>query len=174
MSGTRTALVAGMVCAALAGTFRAWGAEEPSPAPAPPQLLGIVTAEQILAITPEWKANHDAYEPGVQALIALHDAAAAATGDLSIEVIFGSWCSDSREQIPRFIKVLEQAGAGGIPVTWRGVHKARDQREQRVAQLRITAIPTIIVSRKGSEIGRIVETPQASIEEDLAAVLKPR
>lgn len=49
--------------------------------------------------------------------------------------------------------------------------KAREERGERIARLKLTAIPTVLVSRRGAEIGRISETPQASLEEDLAAIL---
>jgi hypothetical protein len=151
-------------CAALCGAAPA----ESGDVPAEPPLLGPATAAQILAISPEWKSVHDAYEPGMKPVAAIREA--AARGDLTIEVIFGSWCSDSRDQVPRLIKVLELAGPA-IPVTFTGVPKAREERGERVAHLKLTGIPTVLVSRRAVEIGRISETPQASLEEDLAAIV---
>jgi len=135
------------------------------------ELLGPAGPERILQIAPEWKTVHDAYEPDASAVQRIREAADRAHGSLSIDVVFGSWCSDSREQVPRFIKVMEQLPPDSIPVRYVGVQKAREERGEIVTKLKLTAIPTIIVSRAGEEIGRIVETPRSSIEEDLAAIL---
>jgi len=37
----------------------------------------------------------------------------------------------------------------------------------------ITNVPTFIVRYRGIELGRIVESPKASLEEDLAGLLRP-
>ena len=132
---------------------------------------GSVAPERILEIAPEWKTTHDAYEPDALAVQRIREDADRAHGTLSIEVVFGSWCSDSREQVPRFIKVMETLPPDAIPVRYVGVQKAKEERGEIVTRLKLTAIPTIVVSRAGEEIGRIVETPQSSIEEDLAAIL---
>ena len=139
--------------------------------PAPPELLGPVGPDRILEITPAWREAHDGYVPDEAAVKRIENAAARANGTLSIEVVFGSWCSDSREQVPRLIKVMEQTGKDAIPTTYVGVPKARQERGAIITRLKITAIPTIVVSKDGQEVGRIVETPRSSIEEDLAAIL---
>jgi len=165
---------AGIVQLIVAALVLALGCLSPAPAaeaPAAPELLGPASPEQILGISAEWKSEHDAYAPYDAALDQIRAASGPAATDLGIEVVFGSWCSDSREQIPRLIKVLELLGKDDIHATYVGVQKAKQERGEIVTKLKLTAVPTIIVTRKGTEIGRIVETPQASIEEDLAAIL---
>jgi len=163
--------IVGLIVAALVLAIGCLPPASAAEAPAAPELLGPASPEQILAISAEWKSEHDAYAPYDAALEKIRAASSPASTDLGIEVVFGSWCSDSREQIPRLIRVLELLGKDGIHATYVGVQKAKQERGEIVTNLKLTAVPTIIVTRKGTEIGRIVETPQASIEEDLAAIL---
>ncbi len=154
-------------CAAVLGIAAPPDAEEP----AEPELLGQAAPEQILKISPEWKAMYDAYTPDAEAVAKIREAAGKAGGDLRIEVIFGSWCSDSLDQLPPFLKILDQIGGNGIPANCTGVPRAREERGEEVARLKIEAIPTFIVYRKDAEIGRIVETPKATLEADLVEIL---
>ena len=154
-------------CAAILGMAPLLAGEEP----AEPELLGPAGPDQILKISPDWKAIYDAYAPDTARVGKIREAAAQAKGELRIEVVFGSWCSDSLDQVPPFLKVLDQVGKDGIPATYVGVHRSKEDREERIASLKIEAIPTFIVYRKEAEIGRIVETPKATLEADLLEIL---
>lgn len=160
-------LITAAACAAMLGLAPLIAAEEP----AAPELLGPAGPDRILKISPEWKAMYDAYTADAATVAGIREAVARAKGELRIEVIFGSWCSDSLEQVPPFLKVLDQIGKDGIPATYTGVHRARKDREERIASLKIEAIPTFIVYRSEAEIGRIVETPKATLEADLLEIL---
>ena len=154
-------------CAAMLGIAPLLAGEEP----AEPELLGAATPEQILKISPDWKAIYDAYTPDAATVAKIGDAAAKAKGDLRIEVIFGSWCSDSLDQVPAFLKILDQAGKDAIPAVYTGVPRAKEKRGDLMTKLKIEAIPTFIVYRKDAEIGRIVETPKTTLEADLLEIL---
>ena len=154
-------------CAAMLGLASLPAAEEP----AAPELLGPAGPDRILKISPEWKAMYDAYPADETIVAGIREAVARAGGELRIEVIFGSWCSDSLEQVPPFLKILDQIGKDGLPATYVGVHQSREDRDERITLMKIEAIPTFIVYRKDAEIGRIVETPKATIEADLLEIL---
>jgi hypothetical protein len=139
--------------------------------PAEPEFLGAARPEQILKISPEWKAIYDAYSPDAATVAKIGEAVAKAKGDLRIEVIFGSWCSDSLDQVPPFLKILDQAGKDIVPAVYTGVTRAKEKRGDLMTNLKIEAIPTFIVYRKDAEIGRIVETPKATLEADLLEIL---
>ncbi len=155
--------------AALAGAGISAAAEETGK----PLLLGVFKPEEILKITPEWKGMYDAASPSAAAIAKIREAADAAKGDLRVEVVFGSWCSDSLEQVPPFIKLLEQVGPGRLPATYVAVDRAKKDPDSRTSPLNIEKVPTFIVFRKGAEIGRIVETPKTTLEGDLAEILAP-
>ena len=139
----------------------------------PPMLVGVVKTEQILKIAPDWKGMYDAADPAADAVAKIREAADRAKGEIRVEVVFGSWCSDSLDHVPRFIKVMEQVGAERLPATYVGVDRSKKDPEGRVASLKIERVPIFIVYRKDAEIGRIIETPRTTVEADLAEILSP-
>jgi len=96
------------------------------------------------------------------------------TADLGITIVMATWCGDSREQVPRFFKVMDEIGfpSEAIPVV--GVNGSKTATGIDVAALRLDRVPTFIFSRNGMEIGRITETPVKTIEADLLEILKQK
>ena len=130
-------------------------------------LLGPMTREQVEAV-PEWvQAEVDAKPEGAAAA-----ALAAVEPGAEVVVYFGSWCGDSRREVPRFWKALDAAGAA-VPFTVRYVAVDRQKKEpaDAVAKDGIRYLPTFIVRRGGREAGRVVETSPKGIEADLLALL---
>ncbi len=134
-------------------------------------LLGETTPAAILAVSPEWEANYELYEPGAASLEAIDAALTARRGEYRVEVILGTWCGDSRDQVPKFLKIWDILGRNRLPATFLGVERSREERPASLAGKKIERIPTFIVYGKDGEIGRIVETPKLTFEEDLAAIL---
>jgi thiol-disulfide isomerase/thioredoxin len=141
--------------------------------PGAPMLLGKVQPEQILKISPDWKGNHDAADLAADAVERIRAAADKGKGEIRVEVVFGSWCSDSLDHVPRFVKLQEAVGPDRLPVTYVGVDRSKKDPGGLVASLKIEKVPTFIVFRKDGEIGRIVETPKTTVEGDLAEILAP-
>ncbi|MGK6351996.1 thioredoxin family protein [Parapedobacter sp. DT-150] len=92
-----------------------------------------------------------------------------------IEIFAGSWCSDTRREIPRLMKILEANAFDTAQVKLifvdnsKALYKQSPQHEE--AGKAIHHIPTIIVYEKGQELNRIVETPVQSLEQDLFDIL---
>lgn len=91
---------------------------------------------------------------------------------LKIVVIFGSWCSDTQEQLPRFMKVLDYIGYTPDMLELIAVDGNKNSETIDISQYKIEKIPTFIFYKKGKEIGRIVETPTQSFEKDIVKILK--
>ncbi len=91
--------------------------------------------------------------------------------DISFEIILGTWCGDSKEQLPRFVRILDaiKYKTKNIPLLCLDrSFKAEDfDKEKR----NIQKIPTFIIYRNNIEIGRIVETPLQTLEKDLLEIL---
>jgi thiol-disulfide isomerase/thioredoxin len=85
-------------------------------------------------------------------------------------VVFGSWCGDSKREMGRFFKVLDDAGYHGHPKII-AVQRTLKAGDVDISDLNIHRIPTFIVDYQGKEIGRIVESPKTSIEADLLSIL---
>jgi tetratricopeptide (TPR) repeat protein len=98
--------------------------------------------------------------------------------DYSATVFLGTWCGDSRREVPRFVKLLDAVGFPHQRLTLVGlsaedsVYKQSPTREERGRH--IYRAPTFILSKKGAEAGRIVEFPVLSLERDLLAILYNR
>ncbi len=91
--------------------------------------------------------------------------------ETAITVVFGSWCGDSRMQVGRFYKVLDDAGFDTGHLKNIAVLHSLKAGNLDISDLHIQRVPTFIVSFHGKEVGRIVESPKVSLEADLAAIL---
>ncbi|MBN2638324.1 MAG: thioredoxin family protein [Bacteroidales bacterium] len=89
-----------------------------------------------------------------------------------ITIVFGSWCGDSKLQVGRFYKILNEAGYPPKNIKAFAVNRKLKATGTKVDRLNITRVPTFIVYYKGKEIGRITESPKTSLEGDLANILK--
>jgi thioredoxin 1 len=131
-------------------------------------LLGRVRPESILSISDEWRANRDAYEPFDSDVRRIASLQVHAT----LDVYFGSWCSDSRREVPRLLKVLDRASPRHLRVRLFGLDRTKKEPVRLAKRGAIERVPTFILLAGGREVGRIVETPQASLEHDLAVLVE--
>ncbi len=129
---------------------------------------GPIPAEELFAAAPAWQRRMAAYQPDADAVAAL----AAHEQDAQITVALGTWCGDSRNYVPKLLRSLELAANPRLQVDLVAIHRGFGEPADVVLGQSITNVPTVIVSRGGEEIGRIVETPAAeTVEADLAAIL---
>lgn len=144
-------------------------APEPVTELRPPSLLGEVSREQVEAAEPGWVAAQAASEIDADAAQALAEVEPGA----SITVYFGTWCSDSRREVSRFWRALDEtAGLVSFEVRYVAVDR-RDKRPPEMERdLGLRYVPTFIVERGGREVGRMVEVSPHGIEKDLLALLR--
>jgi thiol-disulfide isomerase/thioredoxin len=90
---------------------------------------------------------------------------------VEVKIFFGSWCSDSRREVPRFIKIMEAANIKIKKLHFQGLDRAKTSPEYQDNKYGIQYVPTFIFFRKGKEIGRIIETPIATLEKDIIKIL---
>ena len=94
----------------------------------------------------------------------------------TVVVFLGTWCGDSRREVPRLIKLLDYCGVPNdalklVMVDYRdGAYKQSPQHEERGKN--IFRVPTFLIYEGGKEIGRIIELPRESLEKDLLMILK--
>ena len=131
-------------------------------------VIGPTTREQIETAVPEWvQAEVEAApDAGVARELAAVESGAAVT------VFVGTWCGDSRREVPRLWKALALAG-GDVPfeVRYVGVDRAKKEPADAIAESEVLYLPTFIVHRDGRETGRIVETSPHGVERDLLDLL---
>ena len=114
--------------------------------------------------------EYGAYNPDPEALPIL----SAFGNDYSIVIVMGSWCGDSKEQVPRFLKIADSFGFPEADIRIISIDKAKTAPgfEEELVRYGITLVPTFIFFRGDEEIGRIVETPVESLEKDWLKILQ--
>lgn len=167
-------LTAAAACAWAAGAALAKPPDEPPPPATPeatataPVLTGEVTREQIEESVPDWVAEEVSAQPDPAAAQAL----AAVPPGAEVTVYLGTWCGDSKRELPRLWRALDGTG-GAAPIAFRYVAVARDKKEPAslTAGADLRYVPTFVVERDGREVGRIVEESPHGVERDLLALL---
>ncbi len=93
----------------------------------------------------------------------------------SMTIFLGSWCGDSKREVPRMLKILETAGMDTNRVSLVFVDNSTNsykQSPQHEEQNRnIHHVPTFIIYDGNNEMGRIIESPVISLEKDIQAIL---
>ncbi|MEH6657511.1 thioredoxin family protein [Leeuwenhoekiella marinoflava] len=91
--------------------------------------------------------------------------------DVDIIIFMGTWCGDSKRETPRFYKILDAAGKKhGIELIT--VDRSKTTPEGLESGKDIKRVPTLIFSKNGEELGRIVEYPIESLEKDMLKILQ--
>ncbi len=89
-----------------------------------------------------------------------------------IKIVLGTWCSDSRREVPRMLKILDFVGFPDDKIQLINVSREKKGIAGEVDSLNIEFVPTIIVYENGKEISRIIETPTETLEKDLLKIIK--
>lgn len=90
-----------------------------------------------------------------------------------IKIVFGTWCGDSKVNVPNFYKVLDALHVKEKNIEIIAVDGNKKTENSSIDGLDIQRVPTFIISdKKGKEIGRIIEHPKTTLEGDLLIILK--
>lgn len=135
------------------------------------QLLGRLT-EEALSSPPfsTWYVKRvEQYAPNRQILKQIRN-----LDDYEIEIFFGTWCGDSRREVPKFIKTLHELDFPGNQLSIIGLNRTKDQYKQspngEEVGKKIYRIPTFVFYKDGKEVNRIVEFPVVSLEKDILTI----
>jgi len=91
--------------------------------------------------------------------------------NIKIKIIFGTWCGDSRRELPRFFKIVDTANIPENIISLTAIDTKKSSRDKSLNKINFTRIPTFIFYRNGKEIGRIVESTKESLEKDMLNIL---
>ncbi len=92
--------------------------------------------------------------------------------NLTITVVMGTWCPDSRREVPRFMKIVDLWGFPVEKIRFIGVDINKIAPLVDYPELGIQRVPTFIFYENNSEKGRIIEVPVTSLEQDTRNILK--
>ena len=134
-----------------------------------PMLLGYSNRNAFQDTSFSWWFNsvYDTYKVDTAAVQNLADSLKG----VKITIVMGTWCSDSRREVPRFYKILDKIKYPSNDVTLITVGRDRKGRGEETKGMDIELVPTFIFYRNGKELGRIVESPKVSLEKDMEKIL---
>jgi thiol-disulfide isomerase/thioredoxin len=91
--------------------------------------------------------------------------------DVKILIVLGTWCGDSKEQVPAFFKILDSVKFSDAHVEIIAVDRKKAGGDVDVSGLNIERVPTFVFYRNDREIGRIVEKPNSTLEKSMLLIL---
>ena len=115
-----------------------------------------------------FRNEYDRYTPDQEIVSQV----ASLLDEITITIVMGTWCSDSREQVPRFMKILNLSGYSVSDPVIICTDRNKKAGDLSLEGLDILKVPTIIIYHSKRELGRIIETPQTTLEQDFLAILK--
>lgn len=132
-------------------------------------LIGAVNREELFSEFPIFREHYDEHTLDTLRV----DSIRSFTRTIHVDVVLGTWCGDSKRHLPSFLKVVEAAANERLSWALICVDRTKRDRHGVAAKYRITRVPTFIFIEENHEIGRIVESPMGTMEEDMCAILKP-
>lgn len=137
----------------------------PAPAPAPVVLVGPLQRSDIQQRLPTWTSDAELDVEAVQGLATVAPGA-------EVTVFFGTWCGDSRREVPRLWRTFDAVGELPFSVALFGLDTTKTAPGFDRSANDLQYVPTIVVKRDGREVGRIVESTHGPIERALWLLLQ--
>jgi thiol-disulfide isomerase/thioredoxin len=130
-------------------------------------LVGPVTEERLYREFPSWQKSASSYGAKPEIVEQLRKI----NTKLEIVVFFGTWCGDSQSEIPKFLRIYDTVANRNFSLRMYGVDRARRDGNGMTERFGIEKVPTVIFFSNGKELGRIVEYPQVTMEDDFLAIV---
>jgi tetratricopeptide (TPR) repeat protein len=94
--------------------------------------------------------------------------------DDTVEIYLGTWCGDSQEWVPQFLKLWDELGLDRGQLKFIALHGSGEDYKQgpkgEEEGLNIHRVPTFIFREDGKEYARIVESPSTDLLTDVAQI----
>jgi len=137
-------------------------------------LINACTREGVTTF-PEFKEMYDplyeAYVPDAATTIELKKL----IKNEKIKIVLGTWCGDSKANVPNFLKILDALQFKDKNVEIIAVDGNKKAENGILNGLDIVRVPTFIIfDKKGKELGRITEGPKTTLEGDLLAIYQKK
>ncbi|MCR4439374.1 MAG: thioredoxin family protein [bacterium] len=136
----------------------------------PKILTGWLTQDKLLMEMDNYRADFDNYQPNEEAVAVLR----SYEHDVDLLVFLGTWCPDCAREVPRFLKSIYAAANPRLHVKLLALDRSKRDPGGVAERFAIDHVPTFVVMVDGVELGRIVETPSLTIEQDIALLLLGR
>jgi len=139
--------------------------------------------DSLYKAAPEFWPIPGAYQPNANAAQLLR----CYNEPVTVLIFFGSWCSDSRGEMPKFFTTLNWVSNKNFSTRLFGLDRTKKDAAGFAEAFKIEKVPTFIFLQGArdfaangqavnelttGEIGRIIETPSINIEQDWVNILK--
>ena len=132
-------------------------------------LYGKTSPQQLYFDFPQWKNIEKEYQPDKQVIEKL----SALKGEFKVVIFFGTWCGDSKREVPRFYKIVKNAHLkDNFDIELWAVDRKKHLQNSLPQDNNIQYVPTFIFYKNGKEIGRIIESPDNTLEQDMLDILQ--
>ncbi|GCC53456.1 tetratricopeptide repeat protein [Chryseotalea sanaruensis] len=137
------------------------------------KLLGLCNRDSLL-LSPwkEWfEPNYTNYKPEADFIAKLRK---NLSKDYSFEVYFGTWCGDSKRELPRFYKIINESNFPENKIKLVAVDSGENYKQSPGGETigkGIYRVATFIVLKNGFEVGRVTEHPVYTLEEDIFKII---
>jgi hypothetical protein len=132
-------------------------------------LTGPLTVADLIELPGWFGEEYLTYQPAREYL----DRIPEFLTDVDIVCFVGTWCSDSKRDVPRMIRIFQTKNLPPEKLQLIGVDRAKRSPGGEAGKYDIDRVPTFVFLRDGKEIGRIVEAPLASLEKDMLGIIDP-
>ena len=142
-----------------------------------------LTTDSLCKVEPEFLALPGLYQPDENALHLLR----RYDEPLTVLIFLGSWCSDSKRDLPRFYTALNLASNKNFSTKLFGLDRTKKDAAGFAEAFKIEKLPTFVFLRgtrdfaanerswqeqTQGELGRIIEETKISVEQDWVNILK--
>jgi len=125
--------------------------------------IGSIKIEKLFSKYPIFKTGYDNFSPS--------NFSTLKNDDINIVVFFGTWCHDSKRELPKALKIFNDMGINKENIELIAVGFDKKDPKGRASELNLVYTPTLIFFRESEEIGRIIEKPVISLEKDIELII---
>lgn len=94
--------------------------------------------------------------------------------DIEVTMVFATWCSDSQRELPRFLEILSIMDYPMDDINIIALDANKNIEGIDITDLNIEFVPTFILYKNGVELGRIIESPDSTLENDLLNIINTK
>ncbi len=117
-----------------------------------------------------YRENYAAFMPDSASVAVI----AATAKNIHFIVVGGTWCGDTKRELPKFFKTVSLAHIPDTNIVLYGVDRSKKSNDGFTEKYNIINVPTFILLSNGKELGRIVESEKRGMEFDLVDLLQAK
>lgn len=110
------------------------------------------------------------YKPDEKVVAAFN----AITDQIQINVFMGTWCHDSKREIPAMFALMNAIDNANISASYTAIEYRRSGPKDIIEKNNIKRTPTFVILKNGKEIGRIIEESEKNLESHLLKIIESK